>query len=456
MNRNIAIALLAALLAACTTPLPIFDDAEQVPSDAGSDAAAAVDAGADAAVGMDAGFDAGVDAGFDAGFDAGSDAGFDAGPPPSIVQIGAGTLHTCALLDTGTVYCWGSDYRGMLGDGMTDESYMSDRPDAQPVIDVVDASDVYVGWDATCAVSAIDGSALCWGLNNPERFGDGVGSSTTPTPEPLYFPATPEPILGLDHTGSHLCARTATSVYCSGRNNLHQLGRDGPSSHLLSPVEGLPFGRAARSVAVGFSGSQGFSLVALDDGTVWCWGANDDGECAQTPSTEVATPTQIMGLSRVVQVSAGSNFACALDDAGAVFCWGDNADGRTGNGVDGGPTVVTPTAVAVPVIRHIEAEGGSVLAVTADGSGVYGWGANDYNLLGLGAPMAGAHPTPIVVILDPTSTFDVALSLSHACLLQRTTGMAPAILCAGSNSHFQLGVRVATDPMHFDPVPVFL
>ncbi|MCA9573527.1 MAG: hypothetical protein KC656_37080, partial [Myxococcales bacterium] len=95
-------------------------------------------------------------------------------------------------------------------------------------------------------------------------------------------------------------------------------------------------------------------------------------------------------------------------------------------------------------------------AVTADGSGVYGWRANDYNLLGLGAPMAGAHPTPIVVILDPTSTFDVALSLSHACLLQRTTGMAPAILCAGSNSHFQLGVRVATDPMHFHPVPVFL
>ncbi len=452
MRRDLALVILASGLAACTAPLPIFDDAGPR-LDAGVDAAAPMDAGADA--GHDAGVDAGADAGpTDAGFDAGTDAGTDAGPPPSIVRHAVGSDHSCVLLDTGVVRCWGGDYRGQLGDGATDESFASDRPDPQPVVGLSDVAAIYAGWGATCAIDATDGSARCWGHNSAERFGDGVGSATIPTPEGLFFSSgTSEPIVELDHNGSHLCVRGAMGVFCSGRNGTHQLGRDGANSHLLSAVEGLPFGRAARSVAVGYSGTQGFTLVAFDDGSVWCWGANDDAECAQTPSTEVAVPTMIAGLSRIVQVDAGSDFACALDDAGAVFCWGDNGGGRLGNGVDGGPAVETPTAVAVPAMRRLSVEDGSVLAVTTDGHGVYAWGENDHNLFGLGPAGAGPHPTPLPIRLDATATFEAAHGATHACLLERRAGATDVLLCAGSNRNFQLGMMVASDPMRFTPVP---
>lgn len=450
MRRDLRLVILASGLAACTAPLPIFDDAG--PLDAGGDAAA-MDAGVDA--GHDAGVDAGpADAGpADAGTDAGADAGVDAGPPPSIVQHTLGSEHTCVLLDTGIVLCWGADYRGQLGDGVTDESFASDRPEPQPVVGVSNVAAIYAGWGATCAVDATDGSARCWGLNNAARFGDGIGSSTVPTPERLFFSGTPEPILELDHNDSHLCARTATGLYCSGRNNSHQLGREGAGTHLLTAVEGLPFGRTVRSVAVGYTSTQGFTLAALDDGTVWCWGANDDGECAMTASAEVAVPTQVPGLSRIVQVDAGNDFACARDDAGAVYCWGQNGGGRTGNGVDGGPDVEAATPVAVPAMRRISVEDGSVLAVTADGHGVYGWGENDHNLFGLGPPGAGVHPTPLPLRLDAGATFEALHGSTHACILERRAGATDVLLCAGSNRNFQLGMMVASDPMSFTPVP---
>ncbi|MCB9598120.1 MAG: hypothetical protein H6719_35735 [Sandaracinaceae bacterium] len=120
-----------------------------------------------------------------------------------------------------------------------------------------------------------------------------------------------------------------------------------------------------------------------------------------------------MGLSRVVQVSAGSNFACALDDAGAVFCWGDS--GRSDRQQRGWAHRRHRPPIAVPVIRHIRPEGGNVLAVTADSSSVATLGRQHYNLLGLSARWR-ARATPS----SSSSTRPRRrrrLSLSHACLL---------------------------------------
>ncbi len=448
--------LAVSTVAACTAPLPIFDDAGSA-RDAGSDAAVAMDAGFDAGPPMDGGSDAGLDAAVpDAGTDAGTDAGFDAGPPPGILDVAAANDFTCALLDTGVVYCWGIDHRGQLGDGSTDGSFASDRPEPMPVVGITTAAALASGFDATCAVLEADGSARCWGLNSPARFGDGLGTSSVATPEELFFPAASEPILELDHTGSHLCLRTADKVYCSGYNGVHQLGREGAGSHILSQVEGLPFGRTPRSVAVGYSSTQGFSLVALDDGTVWCWGASDDSECGGAPISEVVVPTQVMGLSRIVEVDAGSDFACARDDTGSVFCWGDNSDGRTGNGTDGGPDLEVPTRVGVvPAVRELSIALGTVVVELATGEGVWGWGDNDNGQLGLGPGMVGVRPTPLPLLLAAGSDFEAEAAGNHSCLIERRAMAPDRLLCAGSNSHFQLGVRTATDPTRFTAVAAF-
>jgi alpha-tubulin suppressor-like RCC1 family protein len=91
--------------------------------------------------------------------------------------------------------------------------------------------------------------------------------------------------------------------------------------------------------------------------------------------------------------------------------------------------------------------------VTLDGHGVWGWGENTRSLLGLGALGAGPRPTPEPILVDATSTFEASVGGLHACLLRRRTGMDDAILCAGSNDSFQLGMEPAPDPTHFTEVP---
>ncbi|MBX3275754.1 MAG: hypothetical protein KF729_36170 [Sandaracinaceae bacterium] len=445
-RRGLSLAL-AVLLGGCTAALPDFDDAGPG-SDAGTDGG--TDAGHDA--GHDAGQVAGSDAGEDAGHDAGADAGQDAGVVPVVRQISVGSIHTCALVEPGGVFCWGADNRGQLGDGFTDGTFAQNRAEPQPVVTLSDVVSIHAGWGATCALDAA-GAARCWGHNTQARFGDGTGSSTTPTPVSLMFAGTPEPLVEISHNESHLCARSATRVYCSGHNGQGQLGREGAGNARLTPVEGLPLERTPRSIAAGYSTTNGFTLLALDDGSVWCWGQNDDSECA-LPASDSVPPTEVPGLSRIVQVTAGANFACARDDVGDVFCWGSNHEGRTGNGTLGGPEVEVPTRVSLPVpIGWVGAEGGSVIAVTSDGAGVYGWGGNTQGLLGLGG--ADAQPSPRVLVMEAGARFEAAIGSSHACLIRRRPAMIDEVLCAGSNSNLQLGMRPAPDPSRFGVVPMF-
>lgn len=450
MTRSTPVALLAAALAACTSPLPAFEDGG-ASSDAGAmDGGAPEDAGGGDAGERDAGDDAGD--GTDAGpFDGGPP---DAGAPPGVEQVAVGRGFSCVRLTGGEVQCWGGDDRAQLGDGFTTSSFEGDRPEPEPVVGVTNAASIHPSFGATCAIDATDGSVLCWGNNNAERFGDGIGPSETPTAEALQFEVSPEPLVGLSHNGSHLCARSAERVYCSGRNNLHQLGRETENTPFLGPVAGLPADRAPRSVAVGYSSTQGFTLVALDDGTVWCFGANDDGECAQPASTSVDVPTQITELSRIVQVAAGNDYACALDETGAVFCWGNNRDGRLGLGTVDGPDVVTPTEVTLPTtIGEVVTGQTTALAISADRRSVYGWGDNFYGQLGLGT-RDDESGTPRPIFAGGAATYQVALAAGHACALRREGGEA-TVLCAGDNGQFQLGTRTPADPTTFAPVPAF-
>ncbi|MEZ4340985.1 MAG: hypothetical protein R3B82_30540, partial [Sandaracinaceae bacterium] len=112
-----------------------------------------------------------------------------------------------------------------------------------------------------------------------------------------------------------------------------------------------------------------------------------------------------------------------------------------------------PTTVAIPPMSRISVENGSVLAVSLDRHSVYAWGANNDNSFGLGAPGAGPHPTPLPIMVDTTATFEVTHGATHACLLRREAGVTDVLLCAGSNTHFQLGMDPAIDPMHFTAVP---
>lgn len=473
MHIRIAVAC-AWVLAACTTPKPNVSDAgDHQPSDAAATDSGPSDGGVDAG-GCPAGTDecdgdlstvCETDLATDAAHCGSCDEVCGALDscvegscvPPSVEQLALGDDFTCALLGTGQVVCWGRDHRGQLGDGHTTSDDSEDRPDPQPVVGLRDCVSVVAANGAACAICGDERTAYCWGLNNPSRFGPLGAYGETPTPEAVIFGATAAPIEEVDQD-THLCARTADAVYCAGRNTDGQLGWGDASTSTvaLGAVEGLP-AFTPLSVAVGTHFGNGFTLVAMSNHLVYCFGSDYDSECGGLPvDGGLATPTEVAGLSNVVQVTAGDRFGCALTLSGDVYCWGANDSGQIGNGTSGDP-VQTPAQVMglTSPIGRIMANGSTVLAVSADGHDVFGWGNNNLMMLGRGALAPDLYDSAVVVMSDPDATLDAAASASHACILRRRTGQTDQILCAGSNQYYQLGATTVADTSHFNVVPDF-
>jgi alpha-tubulin suppressor-like RCC1 family protein len=202
---------------------------------------------------------------------------FQSNPRPAPValanatQIAAGFQHTCALLEDGTVRCWGYNATGSCGDG-TEEA---DRPAPTKVVGLGNVKRIEVGATSgnACAITE-DGGALCWGSNDAGQLATGrPGHETSPTPWGKVSPKS------LSIGGDFIC--------------------------------GL-----------------------LDDGTVQCSGLNDYGQLGKKNAFEDqrALPEAVPNLSGVRRLVAGGAFACATRETRRPMCWGSNSHGQFGNG----------------------------------------------------------------------------------------------------------------------------
>ena len=93
-----------------------------------------------------------------------------------VSAIGVGGGHSCAVLDSGRVVCWGSGDHGALGDASLTESYL-----AIPIAGIEDATALALSWGQTCALRAT-GNVVCWGRGDSGQLGDG---STSDSPVPV-------------------------------------------------------------------------------------------------------------------------------------------------------------------------------------------------------------------------------------------------------------------------------
>jgi alpha-tubulin suppressor-like RCC1 family protein len=130
--------------------------------------------------------------------------------------------------------------------------------------------------------------------------------------------------------GYHTCAiKEDGSLWCWGDNEEGQIG-DGTWEDKKSPVKIIESGVV--SVAAG-----GFHTCAIkEDGSLWCWGKNDSGQLgydSDEANEAKNTPVQIME-SGVVAVAAGLYHTCAIKQDGSLWCWGSNEDGQLGDGTE--------------------------------------------------------------------------------------------------------------------------
>ena len=251
-----------------------------------------------------------------------------------ITQVAVGNAHALALGSNGTVYSWGYNGDGRLGDG-TWTSHIT----PQPVPGLTGIVDIAAGDYHSMAVDA-GGTAYVWGSNFYGQQGDGTFNDRS----------TPQPVPGISRVrgvaGGWVDSFLWTArgdVYSWGENFYGQLG-DGTSTDRLTPVKALI--SSATAVAPGW-----FHTVALRGaGEVWAWGDNELGSLGDGTTTSRLAPGPVPGLSGATMVGAGNSFSVALLPGGVVKSFGWNSNGVHGDGTTTGHlTPVSPVCEA-PVL----------------------------------------------------------------------------------------------------------
>jgi alpha-tubulin suppressor-like RCC1 family protein len=281
----------------------------------------------------------------------------DLGTGRTATAISASRFHTCALLDDRTVKCWGAGSGGRLGQGDTDT--IGDEPnemgDNLPPVDLGTgrtATAISAGNVHTCAVLD-NGTVKCWGDNAAGQLGQ--GTTDTIGDEPNQMGDNLPPVdLGTGRTASaitagssHTCALLDDgTVKCWGSGSLGKLGQGNTDTigdqanemgDDLPPVD-LGTGRTAITIAI----SVNHTCAALDNGTAKCWGFNSDGQLGQGSTADIGVAANQMGEFlppidlgaglTTLAVTTGFSHTCALLDDFTVKCWGWGSSGRLGQG----------------------------------------------------------------------------------------------------------------------------
>jgi alpha-tubulin suppressor-like RCC1 family protein len=312
------------------------------------------------------------------------------------IGLAMGDSHSCALLSGGTVSCWGYNSNGQVGDGTSGDT----RTSPVPVVGLSGAVQVTAGGDDSCALTSA-GAVWCWGGNSDGQVGDGTMTDRSSAVQVKLL----ENVKSIACGWNHACALGSSgTAYCWGDNTYGELG-DG--THTSRPTASVAVINPDFSTGAVFGaiGAGFYHSCAIDtDGTVWCWGLNNEGQLGDGTTDNRSTAVQAATMGNTVAVSmcgysTVGNIAhtCARSSGGAVSCWGDNGFGEIGDG-----TMVnraSPTAVgALSGVLHMSAGAKATCAVVPGGAPVSCWGANDVGELGNGTMMGS--PVPVSTLLS--------------------------------------------------------
>jgi alpha-tubulin suppressor-like RCC1 family protein len=245
------------------------------------------------------------------------------------VTAAARGQHTCALRSDQTVWCWGSNWHGNLGDGSEVQRAYATQVVSAAGHALASIVDVSAGSMHTCA-KKIDKTVWCWGNNQWGQLGIGYTSLKSTTPVQA-FDADSYPLQGVEQLAAdvHTCAvMTDARTWCWGYNRWGQLGnqstRDEPVPVL---VQGLP---SSTAISAGWA----HTCALASDATVWCWGNNLRGQLGDGSVTNRLAPTKVgaNSFTEVARLHSGDETNCSLKFDGSAWCWGANGLGQVGNG----------------------------------------------------------------------------------------------------------------------------
>ncbi|NOK38261.1 kelch-like protein [Corallococcus exercitus] len=298
-----------------------------------------------------------------------------------VMAVAAGYGHTLALKQDGTLWTWGRNVEGQLGDGTNATTPRRSTPGRVPGLTGVTA--IAAGWVHAFALKQ-DGTFWAWGENSYGQLGDGSNTNRDAPVNVFGLTGVTAIAAGYHHT---LVLKQDGTLWAWGENSYGQLG-DGTTGSPNQPLQ-VPGLTGVTAIAAG----ERHTLALKQDGTVWAWGHNDAGQLGDGTLTNRLTPVRVQGLTGITAVAAGYHHTLALKQDGTVWAWGWNAYGQLGDGTT--TSRITPVQVAgLTGATAIAANYYHTLALKQDGT-VWAWGRNGQGQLGDGTTTD--HLTPVQV-----------------------------------------------------------
>ncbi len=317
--------------------------------------------------------------------------------------IAAGNDYTAVIKEDGSLWTWGYNEYGQLGDGTRE-----DKSTPVKIMDNVTA--VSAGGYLTAAIKE-DGSLWTWGWNNYGQLGDGTMENKS-TPVKIM-----DNVVAVSAGYNHTAAiKEDGSLWTWGYNGDGQLG-DGTTEAKSTPVKIID------NVDAVYTGRI-YTAAIKEDGSLWTWGHNGDGQLGDGTRKDKTTPVKIM--DNVATVSTGYGHTAAIKEDGSLWIWGYNVWDQLGDGT--GKDKTTPIKI-MDNVAAVSAGRRHTAAIKEEES-LWTWGYNGYGQLGDGTRMTRSTP---VKIMDNVAA--VSAGYNHTVAIKEDG----SLWAWGRNSDGQLG-----------------